>query len=62
MSPLQPAPDGGKQLVALAGGCLQEEVARPSGGEQIVHLMSTHIDVWQKPSQYCNYPLIKINK
>lgn len=36
MSPLQPAPDGGKQLVALAGGCLQEEVARPSGGEQML--------------------------
>ena len=21
-----------------------------------------HVDVWQKPSQYCNYPPIKINK
>ena len=20
-----------------------------------------HVDVWQKPSQYCNYPPIKIN-
>ena len=36
VSPLQPAPDGGKQLVALAGGCLQEEVARPSGGDQML--------------------------
>ena len=22
----------------------------------------THVDVWQEPSQYCNYPPIKINK
>ena len=21
-----------------------------------------HVDIWQKPSQYCNYPPIKINK
>ena len=21
-----------------------------------------HVDVWQKPIQYCNYPSLKINK
>ena len=26
-----------------------------------VYLWPIHIDVWQKPSQYCNYPPIKIN-
>ena len=26
-----------------------------------VHLWQIHTDVWQKPSQYCNYPPIKIN-
>lgn len=36
MSPLQPAPDSGKQLGDLAGGCLQKEVARPLGGEQML--------------------------
>ena len=25
-------------------------------------LWPLHIDVWQKPSQYCNYHPIKINK
>ena len=24
-----------------------------------VHLWPIHVDVWQKPSQYCNYPPIK---
>ena len=24
-----------------------------------VYLWLIHVDVWQKPSQYCNYPLIK---
>ena len=24
--------------------------------------MADHIDVWEKPSQYCNYPPININK
>jgi len=27
-----------------------------------VYLMSVYVDVWQNPSQYCSYPLIKINK
>ena len=27
-----------------------------------VHPWLTHVDVWQKPPQYCNYPPIKINK
>ena len=27
-----------------------------------VCLWPLHVSVWQKPSQYCNYPLIKINK
>ena len=27
-----------------------------------VYLWPTHVDVWQKPSQYCNYLPIKINK
>ena len=26
-----------------------------------VYLWSIHGDVWQKPSQYCNYPRIKTN-
>ena len=26
-----------------------------------VYLWLVHIDIWQKPSQYCNYPSIKIN-
>ena len=25
-----------------------------------VHPWLTHVDVWQKPSQYCNYPPIKV--
>jgi len=25
------------------------------------YLWLIHVDVWQKPSQYCNYPPIKIN-
>ena len=25
----------------------------------IVYPWSIHVDVWQKPSQYCNYPTIK---
>ena len=27
-----------------------------------VYLQPTHVDVWQKPSQCCNYPPIRINK
>ena len=27
-----------------------------------VYLWPIHTDVWQKPSQHCNYPPIKINK
>ena len=27
-----------------------------------VYLGPIHTHVWQKPSQYCNYPPIKINK
>ena len=26
-----------------------------------VHPWVIHVDVWKKPSQYCNYPPIKIN-
>ena len=26
-----------------------------------VYLQPIHVDVWQKPSQCCNYPPIKIN-
>ena len=36
MSPPKPAPNSGKQLGDLAGGCLQKEVARPSGGERML--------------------------
>ena len=31
-------------------------------GRAHVHLWLIHVDRWQKPSQYCNYPPIKINK
>ena len=27
-----------------------------------VHPWLIHVDAWQKPPQYCNYPPIKINK
>jgi len=27
-----------------------------------VCLWPIHVDVWQRPSQYCNYPPIKMNK
>ena len=27
-----------------------------------VYLWLIHVSVWQKPSQYCNYPLIKNKK
>ena len=34
-----------------------------SGGRgSHVCLWPIHVDVWQSPSQYCNYPLIKINE
>ena len=26
-----------------------------------VYLWLIHVNVWQKPTQYCNYPLIKNN-
>ena len=38
------------------------------GGEGVrmggthVYLQPTHVDVWQQPSQFCNYPPIKINQ
>ena len=31
------------------------------GKEMHVYLWPIHVDVWQKPSQYGNYPPIKIN-
>ena len=30
--------------------------------ETHIYLWLIHADVWQKPSQYCNYPPIKIYK
>ena len=40
-----------------------------AGGRRVFRMEGTHeciwplhIDVWQKPSQYCNYHPIKINK
>ena len=27
-----------------------------------VHTWLIHVDVWQRPPQYCSYPSIKINK
>ena len=27
----------------------------------LVYLWPIYVDIWQKPSQYCNYPPIKIN-
>ena len=33
-----------------------------SGWGTHVYPWPIHADVWQKPSQYCNYPPIKINK
>ena len=27
-----------------------------------VHLWLIHVDVWNKPPQFCNYPSTKINK
>ena len=32
------------------------------GGGTYMYLWPIHTDVWQKPSQYCNYPPIKIKK
>ena len=37
------------------GGRFEREVT-------FVYLWLIHVDVWQKPTQYCNYPPIKINK
>jgi len=40
---------------------------REGGGKEVqdgwthVHPWLIHVDVWQKPPQYCNYPPIKIN-
>ena len=33
---------------------------RVQDGGTRVHPWLIHVDVWQKPSQYCNYPPIKI--
>ena len=33
-----------------------------SGGGTHVHPWLIHVNVWQKPLQYCNYPPIKIKK
>ena len=33
---------------------------RVQDGGTSVHPWLIHVDVWQKPSQYCNYPPIKI--
>ena len=30
-------------------------------GGTSVYPCPIHVDVWQKPSQYCNYPPIKMN-
>ena len=43
----------------------QGEVGRGGGvldGGTHVYLWLTHVDLWQKPSKYCNYPPIKINQ
>ena len=32
------------------------------GRDIYIYLRLIHSDVWQKPSQYCNYPLIKKEK
>jgi len=37
-----------------------ERWGRQEGGRGVQD-RGTHVDVWQKPSQYCNYPPIKIN-
>ena len=46
---------------------LEGLVGREVGGEfrmegTHVYLWPIQIDVWQKPSQYCNYPSIRINQ
>ena len=45
----------------------RDEVGREVGGgfwRKGTHVCPwlIHVDVWQRPSQYCNYPPIKINK
>ena len=50
-----------KKACPWGQGCRAEEQKR--GGFRIegthVYLWPTHSDIWQKPSQYYNYPLIK---
>ena len=46
----QPSGEGGRE----GGGGVQD-------GRTRVHPWLIHVCVWQKPTQYCNYPPIKIN-
>ena len=47
--------------VTLRDG-MGREVGRSSGWRTHVHPCLIHVNVWQKPLQYCNSPPIKINK
>ena len=37
------------------------EVGGVRGAGTHVHSWLIHVDVWQKPPQYCNWPSIKVN-
>ena len=48
-----------------SGTTQRDRVGREVGGVfrmggHNAHLWLTHVDVWQKPPQYCNYPPIKL--
>ena len=46
-----------KSMAQVGGG--RERLKREG---PYVHLWLIHVDIWQKPTQYCNYPSIKNNK
>ena len=43
----------------LGGGMEWEVGGKLKRKRTYVHLWLIHVDVWQKPTQYCNYPSIK---
>ena len=43
-------------------GRVRREVRGGSGCRGHVYWWPIHVDVWQKPSQYCNYPPVKTIK
>ena len=48
-----------RSVTTWRGGMVREVGGRFKREGTYVYLMPIHVDVWQKPSQYCNDPLIK---